>query len=681
MRFEYSAVIMIVSAMVGGPSPYVHAQVRDTVRVDSAGQEQVVLVDSVVVTGARLPLTKRELGFAVSVVSAEALAKKPPLYAIDVLRSGSGGFIDEAAGPGGPSIIRLRGGEEVFTQILLDGVHINQNGGFFDLQGFTLNNVERVEVARGPQSAVYGSSAVSGAVNFITRRGVPGRPYLEVLTAAGGHVGAAGDGIGGSVEPGGMFRAAVNAGGGVDWLGYSIGLGHTYSRGIYRQPHNTWTRDASVRLDAAPVDRWEFNSTTRFVGVESNLPVRDAGASRVSLDPNASNERDRVISSVSATFSPNERWRHTLSTSVYRERFLFDDQRDGVDPDGNLGFFVFDADFALRSVLWRTSAEYVGSVTTEADDVGLRVLYGARWEREDLADSTSGEFGDGTLDLDRTSGAALAEVQVSVARVSLLAGARWEKFAGLGSELTPRASAVLTVSPGRLSVRGTVGRAYKAPNLQQQFLDNPFIASNPDLEAETSWSWELGADLQSPDGAFTGALTFFHQDFDNLIRTVAIEGSSQQINRNLGQSRAVGIEWDLQYEVSPAVTAGLSGWWTKTTILENSGLSTAEFPVDSALPFRPKYQGAGFVEVRRGLVDVTLRGRAVGSQTVLTERFSGPRMDVDSYVLFGLDVGVRASRSIRLYASVDNLFNRKYQTAFDRRGVPLRVVIGGRFSR
>src|SRR5574341_1135087 len=86
---------------------------------------------------------------------------------------------DEGAGAGGPAVLRLRGGEEPYTQVLFDGVPININGGFLDVQGLALTNVERMEVARGPQSALYGSSAISGVVQMVTRRGESGPPRFD----------------------------------------------------------------------------------------------------------------------------------------------------------------------------------------------------------------------------------------------------------------------------------------------------------------------------------------------------------------------------------------------------------------------------------------------------------------------------------------------------------------------
>ncbi len=648
------------------------AQERDTTRATTRDTTRghAVRLSPIVVTGAAVPLRARDVGFAFTVIEAGELSTTRPLYAADVLRDQPGAFIDEAAGPGGPTIVRLRGGEEVFTQILMDGVQVNQEGGFFDFLGFPLTNVERIEIARGPQSALYGSSAVSGVVQLITRRGEPGPPRVTFATEGGG-----------STEHGGTFRGNATASGGSESLRYSLGGGASYSRGIYALPHDTWTRDASLRLDATPGPRWDLSGTFRWVDVETKLPVRDPGATRVPLDPNARDDRDRFVASAGASLRATPSWTHSLTTSLYHEAFLFEDQFDDVASMGPFPFFVFDASFRFIADFSRYTADYVGSHRLAPGGAldALTVTYGARFEREDLAQRITGDFED-NISFGRNSGALFGEVQAALARrVSLLAGVRLERFEGLPAEVTPRVSAVVEAVPDVVFLRGAAGRAYKAPNLQEQFVDNPFIASNPDLEPETSTSWELGAEVRPANGTVSIAAAYFRQQYRNLIRTVADEASSKQINRNLGAARAQGVEWAVRLRGADTWAVGADGAWIVTDVLDNAGLSPAAFPLDSVLPFRPAVTAGAFIEVRpSGRVTARLRVRAIGSQVVLSERFSGSREHISPYAILGLNLDVGASARLGFYARLDNLFDTTYQTAFDRRGIPRTVAVGVR---
>lgn len=639
------------------------AQVHDTTTL-----RDTVRLDPLVVTAGKVPVRASESGLSLTVVpGAEA---ERPLFSMDVLRALPGTHVDEAAGTGGPAIVRLRGGEEVHTQILVDGVQVNENGGFFDFQGVALGNLDRVEVARGPQSAVFGSSAMSGVVNFVTRAGRPGPARVEAAWEGGG-----------AADHGRSYRGTASVSGGGRALRYSAGAGTVYSRGFLRLPHDVRSLDGSLRVDTDPAARWQGTGTFRWIGVRGRLPVRDPGATRVPLDPNARYERDRAVASATARFAPGGRWGHQLRGSAYRQRFVYDDQKDDVPEQP---FFVFDANFFLESVLHRATVEYVGSWDgrRSADGSGVALTYGAQWERESLEDESRGDFGPGEQSFGRHSGALFGEVRAGVGRdLRLMAGARAERYEGLATEVTPRASAALRVLPGVLTVRTAVARGYKAPNLQQQYVENPFIASNPDLEPERSTSVELGADAVAPDGRLSGGATVFRQTFFDLIRTVAQEGTEKQINRNLGRSRATGIEWSGRWAPGPRWALGTDGAWVRTEIVENSGLDPAAFPLGEPLPGRPDVVGAAYVEMTPApRLTGTVRATYVGRQTVLSERFSGDRVEVDPYLLASLGVDYAAARRTTLYARVDNALDRRYETAFDRPGAPLTVFLGVRLD-
>lgn len=660
---------VVVLAMLGAPAAVTGQDepARDTVpRTVSDSARIPIRLNPVMVTVSKLPVRPSQSGFAVTVLPEPLIRAERPAYAMEALRELPGAFIDEAVGPGGPSIIRLRGGEEVFTQILMDGVQVNENGGFFDFQGVTLTNVGRIEIARGPQSALYGSSAVSGVVQFITEPGETGP-----LRVGGTLEGGLGAGEGESFHGSGVVH------GGSRNLLYSAGAGLAYNRGIYELPHDTWTRDGSLRLDAAPGDRLHLTGTFRFIGIESKHPVRDAGVTRVPLDPNAHLERDRYVLSTRAQFDATPRWTHSLRASAFRQEFGYFDERDDIEQPSD--FFVTDANLTFGSDLWRTTAEYVGSFATrpEPEDAPFSVAYGALWEREDLGSELSGDFGDDEADFDRESVAGFADLRATPhSRVSVMVGARVERYEGLEAELTPRASAVVTAVPGLLSLRAAAGRAYKAPNLQQQFEDNPFIAPNPDLEPETSVSWEVGADVDV-GRRLTASVTGFRQEYENLIRTVAQEGEDRPMNRNVGQSRAWGVEASLRYRLAPAVVAGVEASRTWTEIVDNTALPPDEYPEGGTLPFRPELIGSGYVHasLTRSLGMFT-RATYLGRQVVLSERFSGDRVTIDGYVRLDATVDYRLGGNRLVYLRLENVLDTEYETAFDRPGIPFTAALG-----
>src|SRR5688572_23512905 len=443
------------------------AQQRDTIRADSV---RWFSLRPVVVTISKLPTQAVKANFSVSVVDRRELAATQPIYAADALRSVAGAYIDEAVGAGGPTIVRLRAGEEVFTQILMDGVTVNQNGGFFDFQGLTLTNIDRVEIARGPQSAVWGSAAMTGVVNFVSRTGTPGPPQWGLRLERGA-----------ATEKSNNYLGTASVSGGSSKLRYSGELGTSFMRGIHAVPHDVRSREGAVRIDALPIPTIDLGLTLRGSAVEGNLPVRDQGATRVPLDPNAFNERDRVIGSLVARHRFGQHWQQQLRVSSYYEDFNYIDTKDNVLSDQ---FFIFDESFTFNDLLRRNTAEYTLSFEPFAD--ALRITAGGQVERESLKETTGGGIGDDQVEFDRASLAGYAEVQATLARrVDLLVGSRVEKYEEIDAEFTPRASIGIAVLPD-LRLRAAAARAFKAPNLQQTYANNPFIEANTDLDAETS---------------------------------------------------------------------------------------------------------------------------------------------------------------------------------------------------
>jgi vitamin B12 transporter len=410
--------------------------------------------------------------------------------------------------------------------------------------------------------------------------------------------------------------------------------------------------------------------------MESMLPVRDPGATRAPLDPNAMNTRERMVGSVRAKLGGSS-FSNEIAINGYREYFVYDDKFDNVSAQRQYPFFIFDANFLLHSTLQRGGAEYTGHWSGGTGTLPVSLAWGALVQRESLSDRTVYEGNPGSAEFDRNGGALFAEGSiVAASRLNVLAGARIERFGDVTSDVTPRISAVFAALPGRVSVRVAGGTAYKAPNLQEQYADNPFIAGNPDLKPETSSSAEVGLDLRGMNGRVALGVTAFRQDYENQIRTVALEGTEKQINRNLGASRASGVEWELRLNATQAWAVGVDGTALSTEVIDNTGLSADAYPEGEALPFRPDLTASAFVEHGGPKLKGMLRLRYIGEQTVLTERFGGARVALDPYLVAGANVTWAVARSFDVHVRADNLFDKRYETAFDRQGAPARVSLG-----
>jgi vitamin B12 transporter len=669
MRSVVASALLVIAAPVAAQRTDVGR--GDTTSADSA--RRAAILPAVVVTGTLAPraMPQGKLGFSRTVIDRETLRMEPIRTSIERLRTVTGVSIDEANGPLGPAIIRLRGGEETFTQVLYDGVQANENGGFFDAQGLTLVNVDRLEVARGPQSAIYGSSAMSGVVQVVTRAGRPG-PLHASVTLEGGR----------TSPNGGGARGIGEIEGGSDRLRYSAGIGSAYDRGPYRLAHDLKANDGSLRVDILPGSSARITAIARYMDVDSKLPVRNPGITRAPLDPNQHQRRERMLGTVEGAWAPSDRWSNALAVAGFHREFSYDDAKDGLTPSA-FQFFVPDFNFRYRATVNRTTARYVGTVTpnSRADHSSITFAYGAQWERETLDDTSSGDFGSSAMSVARDGVAGFVEGQAQVGtRLNVLAGSRIERFEGLDAVAVPRVTAVVTLVPDRLSVRGGVARAYKAPNIQDQFPNNPFILANPDLKPETSSSWEIGADMTVARAR--GSLVYFRQDHRDLIRSVSADAAGRQMNRNLGKSRASGIEVEGELRAGTDWVVGAQGAWLATKIIDNNGLPAAQFPNGEPLPFRPSHTASGFVRSPTfHSISVTTRATTIGRQTVLSDRFRGNRVSIDPYTVLSATSSYALRGSFEAYLHVENVLGETYEAAFDKPGAPRSVVVGMRARR
>lgn len=143
--------------------------------------------EELIVTGSYSPVTNEQLSSSVSVINQEQLLQLSSTSLIDALRQLPSVWVEQQGGPGGITSINLRGAEANHTLVLLDGVQLNDptntRGGAFDLNAINLESIERIEVIRGAQSAIYGSDALAGVIHIITKS--PDRPATNINASLG----------------------------------------------------------------------------------------------------------------------------------------------------------------------------------------------------------------------------------------------------------------------------------------------------------------------------------------------------------------------------------------------------------------------------------------------------------------------------------------------------------------
>ncbi len=648
----------------------------------------------VTVTANRSPTAIQRTGSAITVIPTGVLDGRSPLSLADTLRQVPGLSLTETGGPGTPTTVRLRGNDARHTLVMIDGVRVNDPtdvGGGFDFASLSALDIDRIEVLRGPQSALYGSDAIGGVVNIITRRG-RGEPR-SFLQVEGGSYGTK------------SVRTGVS--GSTSTVSYSLSLNHLDSAGFsrfgYRVPRieraSPWKLEpdgvkrsgASGRIAWRPVQGFELEiggSLSRTLTQTDNafgMAEDTAGKDRLQ------NGSGFVKASVD-TFDGN--WKHSLQAFIHRSERR---SRCGAlnfncfyqDPADRTNFLeanIADSKFSGE----RKGVEYQGDLRFGAFGT---LIYGARHEREEarfsaleLSPNPSPGYRYGAS---RITQSLFALHQLPLGeRTDVSFGGRLDKPDDTRSFLTWRATAAHRILETGTKLRASAGTGAKAPSLYQQFSAyGPVASGNPALRPERSFGVDAGIDQE----AFGGRLKFSATLYENRVRDlIEYDASLGLINRvfapftfPIGQyvnlSRAVTRGLELSGEailIEGLLKARASFAWQDARTVTAFG---ALRPNDKLLR-RPEQQG--FVALTytpfNGLTlepSVTFVGRQV-DQVRLPGTFNSFRRDLAPYATLGMKADYAITRQVTAYVRGENLTNARYQVVFNY-GSPGRSVYGG----
>jgi len=629
---------------------------RDTVRLED-----------IVVTADRVPTPAVKSVASTTVISGEALRERGVYFLDDALREVPGAAVVPQGSYGGASSLFLRGGQSSYVKVLVDGVPQNQSGGLFNFAQLTTDNIERIEVVRGPASVLYGTDAVTGVVQVFTRRGA-GPLTTEVAARAGTF---------------GTWTGDIGVRGGNAQLSYSASLGRYSSDGTYRFNSSYASTVASGAFTVRPDERTDLTLTARNGESDTHFPTNGSG---IPVDSNQHAQLNGTTLSLDAGRHLNPEVEVRVLLGSYGETIADDDRADS--PGDTLNYFRQQDE----SRLLRRSADVRGAFEPAN---GLRLTVGGVAEFEQLRQLTRSEFefgsgpgvsSDPPLAASRRNlgfyGQGILDV---TSRVLLNLGGRVDDNQGFGTHTTVRAGAIVTLGGG-VRARGSVGTAFKEPSLRENFVNMPFEVGNPDLEPERATSWEVGLEENLAGGAATFAAVWFDQRFRDLIQYDPSAAPGAPNYRNIARAMSRGLELSAHARPFRELTVGAAYTFLKTRV-DDAGVNTAAgdvFVNGKPLIRRPRHSLRFDAHVR--LWDRFAAGTSlnvVGSRDdVDFSTFPSARTRLPSYTLVDADAAVDLTRpgpgrvGITATLRVENLLDRGYQTVVGFRGRP-RAIFGG----
>jgi len=639
--------------------PLTHLRAQD--------EGEPVELEEMVVTADRAPTAATRLIAATTVISGEELRRQGIYFLADALGQAPGATVVPTGSYGGVTSFFLRGGESDHTKVLIDGVAVNQAGGAFNFGTLSTDNIERIEIVRGPVSVLYGSDAVTGVVHVITRQG-SGRLRARAATAAGTF---------------GTWRGDIGASGGSEQASFAVGLSRYTSDGIYQFNSGYRSTVASGALTVRPDAATVATLTARIGDNTFHFPTDFAG---VVSDSNQRNQQNGTTLGL-------ELGRQLSSRMEIRVALASHGQTDGADneadsPGDTLGFYAFQSQ--TRSL--RRSLDARGILQLGA---GARVTAGAQAEFEELREFNRSEsnFGGGPtvsvdppFEADRRNLGFYGQAIVDVGPGALLnLGARLDRNQKFGTHATYRVGGVLRLA-GALRLRAAIGSGFKEPSIRENYATSAFEVGNPDLEPEESRSWELGLEHALWRGRLTLAASYFDQSFRNLIQYNGSAVPGAPTYENVARATARGLE--LSGSLRPVRTVSLTAsyTWLRTRV-EDAGFSTAAgdvFVEGKPLVRRPRHSvridGRGRLGDR---VDLGLAVNIVGSREDVDFRpFPSVRTTLPTYATADADVAIDLLREsagrpgLAATFRVENLLHAEYETVvgFPARG---RALLAG----
>ncbi|HEY3383008.1 MAG TPA: TonB-dependent receptor [Vicinamibacterales bacterium] len=640
--------------------------------------------ESVVVSAAQVELPLARAADSVSIVSARELRALQAETVADAMRAVPGLSISRNGGRGGVTSVFPRGGESDFTLVLVDGIKANAFGGGYDFSALSAADVERIEVVRGPESALFGADAMGAVVQVITRRG--GSPRVE-----------------GSIESGSLRTTRLTAGswgsrGAWNWGGSAERLSSDGFTGIAPATGETVSNDDFLMKHASLSGGWHAPGGSDVRGTFTVTSGDRGFPGPFGSNPiDAYTSVDRMSRGATTTWQYGARWLQPISSGSRHIR-----------QTSSLNYLDLHSDFASSYGLSASTTSRLGVRTqTDVDLSGaLGLSAGVELQREQATSTfiTAGSTGPVPIRRRVIGGFAEARIQPS-SRLTLTAGVRAEQVQRdrLGSNpdpyaprpafdtdtrvsVNPRMSAALFL-PGLAGPRGwlrlhaAAGTGMRAPDaLEIAFTDNP------GLKPERSRSVEGGADHAFLGETLVVGATVFFNRYDDLIVAIgpALKDASRYRTDNISNAQSRGAELSAAMRARWGLAARASYTFLDTEILAVDRLGTAPPPFKAGDPLlrRPRHLASFDLTMTRGKATAFARVGGRGRTLDVEPSYGtyGGLFDNPGYTVVDAGLTWRVGQVVELFGRVGNLLDRRYEETFGFPALGRNATIGVRVA-
>jgi vitamin B12 transporter len=592
----------------------------------SGWAEETIKIGEVVVTASRLEEAIGETTSEVTVIKGEEIKQMNVAFIPDVLRKVPDLNVVQSGGDGKLTSVFLRGGDPKNTLVMIDGVKVNSpSTGGYDFSGISVEDIERIEIVKGAQSTIYGSEAMAGVINIITKKG-EGRPKLDASFEGGSF---------------GTYHPAVTVSGSERALSYRLTAQYLHTDGISAAKDGT-ERDgydnASVswKLGHRPSQNLELELFGNYYSDRSEIDDFDFFTGKA-VDAFQFVQHDhRFLLSVRGKLYLFDKWEQVLSLSAFRDSLKL---RDPVNT-----FNEADIVNKRQVIDWQHNLYLLDALT----------LTGGLEYREEKVENASpfGGFEDTV-----SNKALYLNSKVKLLRDSLIlnAGLRFDDHETAGSKTTYKVGAAYAIKEAGLAFRTSYGIGFRAPSLNDLFFPG---FGNANLKPEESKSFDAGVSKTLFRDRLALSLTYFRQDYKDLIQSDPLTFTPV----NIARATVRGIETSAALRITDSLDLR-AGYTNMDARDKDTNLRLIRRPVDK-LSVGAGYTARDFSV----LADYIYVGNSFDS---ISDARNGIKLA--SYSIVNLSGNYRATKLLTLFARVENLFDEDYEVVkgFGTKGISI----------
>ena len=631
---------------------------------------ETVKMEEVVVTATRTPKSSERLGSSVNVITSEQIEQQKANTLLDVLRGMPGLYISRTGTPGKTTQVFLRGSSDKHTLVMLDGVQMNSpTAGSFEWTNLSSDNIERIEIVRGPQSTLYGSDAMAGVINIFTKSGSD-KPHYSLSAQGGSFL---------------TFTEQANTSGSLDNLKYSFALSRTDSDGlesinvpIYKKsgdedavadkyiekPYGNDKANNTAfvgRLGYTFSERFDVQFVGRFnrgeTGVPSQVVLNKEEKLVRNFDQNANQLHTTNLGLIQGNARLFEWWNSRLKASFAKEGLNYEDLADPGE-DVTLAYSVSsEINTNVLTVDWQHTLT-LDQFIPQSDIIKNSFVIGAEFERQ-TATNTDVLNDKTQFDESLQNVAGYAEDEIGLwDRLFLTLGGRIDNHSEFGTAVTPRITSAYLLRETNTKFRASWGKGFRAPTFNELVYPN---YGNPNLEPEESQSFDAGLEQSLFNRRIRIGGTYFQTKFDNLIASKLVDPETfryQAANINKAESSGFELEGMVQ------AINGLAVLGSYTFVNAEDTTKPGE---EKPLRRRPKHSGRVIInyapnfEPLSGKLNLNLAVVLVGKRYDNNPAKYGEAFWYPGYNKVDFAASYKILDTVQIYGKVSNLMNQNYQ--------------------